>query len=185
MAYHFNNSRASVNKDEPVYLTKFICTFVLPEPLRDKYGSEILTEQIKKIGGLSNDKLPETVEQMYRYHKRRYLGSVVETNIDLEMSFEVNVDDQLIMYPYNVIKDWIKLGYDPMTGFQSLKKDYSGSLTIEIHNKVGDVLRNIYFPIVFPITAPNQWDLEYGNEAIYEMSLTMAAENPTDLIIGT
>ena len=185
MTYHFNNSRASVNKDEPVHLTKFIATFVLPPPLREKYGAELLTEQIKKVGGLTLDKLPETVEQLYRFHKRRFAGTVVETNVDLETSFEVNIDEQLVMYPYNIMKDWAKLIYDPHTGFQALKKDYTGSLTLEVHNKVGDVIRNMYFPIIFPITPPNQWDLEYANEAIYEMSITFAAENPTDLVIGT
>lgn len=184
MAYHFNNSRASVNKDEPVYLTKYITSWVLPEPLRAKYGTEIISEQLLKIGGLTADKLPEVVEQAYRFHKRRYAGSVVETNIDLEMTFEVNVDDQLVMYPYNVMKDWCKLIYDPMTGYQTVKKDYAGSLQIQVHDKLGRVLRSVYFPIIFPMTPINQWDLAYNEEAIYQMTLSFAAENQTDLIIG-
>jgi hypothetical protein len=185
MAYHFKNSRASVQKDEPVYLTKFVTTWVLPAPLQAKYGGEIINEQIKKMGGLATDKLPENVEQFYRAHKRRYAGTVVETNIDIDMTFEVNVDSNNVMYPYNIMKDWCKLIYDPQTGFQSLKKDYTGSVTIEIHDKIGNVLKNVYFPIIFPITPPNAFDLEYNNEAIYEMSLTFAGENETDLIVGT
>lgn len=185
MTYHFKNSRASVRQDEPVYLTKFITTWVLPAPLQAKYGGEVVMEQIKKVGGLSTDKLPETVEQFYRFHKRRFAGSVVETNIDLEMTFEVNVDENNVMYPYNIFKDWMRLIYDPHTGFQSLKRDYTGSLTVEIHNKVGDVLKNTYFPLIFPITPANPFELEYNNEAIYELAMTFAGENPTDLIIGT
>jgi len=181
--YHFNGSRASVNKDEPVYLTKFVTTWVLPPALRNKYGTELVTEQLKKIGGLATDKLPEAQEQMFKFHKRRYIGSIVDTNIDLEMSFEVNVDQNLTMYPYNVFHDWCKLGYDPNNGFQGLKVDYAGSVTIDIHNKIGQVFKSVFFPVIFPITPPNAFDLEYGNEAIYELSLTFAAENPTDLIV--
>ena len=184
--YHFKNSRASVRQDEPVYLTKFITTWVLPAPLQAKYGGEVILEQIKKIGGLTTDKLPaETVEQLYRFHKRRYAGTVVDTNIDLDMTFEVNVDENNVMYPYNIFKDWSRLIYDPHTGFQSLKKDYTGSATIEVHNKIVDVLKNVYFPLLFPTAAPNTFDLEYNTEAIYELALTFAGENPTDLIIGT
>lgn len=184
MTYHFNNSRASINKDEPVYLTKFITTWIMPPPLQPKYGGEVVNEQIKKVGGLDLDKLPEAIEQFYRFHKRRYAGSVIETNIDLELAFEVNVDENNIIYPYNIFKDWSRLIYDPQTGFQSLKRDYTGSLTVEVHNKVGDVLRQVYFPIIFPITNMNAWDLEYNNEAIYELGITFAGENPTDLVIG-
>lgn len=183
--YHFSGSKASVNKHEPVYLTKFEATFVLPPPLQPKYGGELLTEQIKKVGGLTTDKLPETKEQFYRFHKRRYAGSVIDTNIDLEMAFEVNVNENNVTYPYNTIKDWCRLIYDPMTGLMMLKKDYTGSLTLEIHDKIGTVLRKVYFPMIFPIDPPNSWDLEYATDNIYEMTVKFAGENPTDLIIGS
>jgi len=183
--YHFNNSRASTQKDEPVYLTKWVTTFVLPAPLQPTFGASIISEQIKKIGGLDLDKLPGAEnEQFYRFHKRRYAGSVVDTTVDLDMTFEVNVDSNLIMYPYNIFKAWSRLIYDPSTGFQTLKKDYTGSLNIDIHNKTGQVLRSVYFPMVFISKPIKGWNLEYNTEQIYEMDLSLAAENPTDLIIG-
>lgn len=181
MSYHYKNSRTSTSKDEPLYLTKFIATFVLPEALRQKYGAEILTEQIKRIGGLSTDKLPEPVEQAYRFHKRRFIGSVVETNVDIETEFEVNQDENNALYPYNIMRDWSRLGYDPNNGFQGIKRDYCGSATIEQHDKAGNVLRQYYFPIFFPITPPNQMDLEYQNEALYSLSMTFAGENYSDI----
>lgn len=183
--YHFKNSRASTKLDEPVYLTKFYTIWVLPPALRAKYGNTaVIDEQLKKIGGLNADKLPESISQAYRFHKRRFAGSVVETNIDLDMNFEVNVDENGLVYPYNMFKDWCKLIYDPNTGNQSIKKDYVGQCTIQIHDKLGKVLREVYFPIVFPIEPPNAWDLDFTNEAHYEMGMKFAAENQTDLIIG-
>ena len=183
--YHFKNSRASTKLDEPVYLTKFVTTWILPLALRGKYGATIIDEQLKKIGGLACDKLPENISQAYRFHKRRFAGSVVETNIDIDMEFEVNVDENKLMYPYNIFKDWCKLIYDPNTGNQSFKKDYVGAVTIEVHDKKGFVLRSYYFPLLFPITPPNNMDLEYENEAHYKMNITFAGENQTDLIVGT
>lgn len=183
--YHFNNSRASTNKHEPVYTTKWVSTFVLPPPLQPIYGAILLSEQIKKVGGLSLDKLPSSEnEQFYRFHKRRYAGSVVDTTIDLDMTFEVNVDENLIMYPYNILKAWSRLIYDPQTGFQTLKKDYTGSLTLEVHNKVGAVLRTMYFPMIFLSKPVKDWSLEYNTENIYECDCSFAAENAVDTIIG-
>lgn len=183
--YHFKNSRASTKLDEPVWLTKFFTTWILPDALRSKYGNvAVIDEQLKKINGLNADKLPETISQAYRFHKRRYAGSVVETNIDLDMLFEVNVDENGLVYPYNIFKDWCKLIYDPNTGNMSIKKDYVGQITIQIHTKAGKVLREVYIPIIFPIDPPNAWDLEFANEAHYELSMKFAAENQTDLIIG-
>lgn len=184
MSYHFKQSKVSNSLDEPVYLTLFRQTIVLPPPLRETFGTELVHEQIKRIGGLTFDKLPETVEQMYKTHKRRFMGVVTDTNVDIEIEYEVNVDPQGRMYPYNVMTAWSKLLYDPNTGFQSIKRDYVGSMTIEVFTKDGQVIRRSFVPIMFPITPPNEMELAHADEAIYTMSVTYAAENFTDEING-
>jgi len=181
MAYHFKDSRTSTSLDEPVYLTKFVATFILPPSLRERYGTELLTEQIKRIGGLETNKMPEAVEQMYRFHKRRFAGSVVETNVDLEMEFEANVDENLRIYPYNILEDWSKLVYDPNTGFQTIKREYAGQVIIDLHDKVGNILRKWYFKTIFPVVGLTAMELNYGEESIYVPSITYAAENFEDL----
>ena len=173
-----------MNKHEPVYLTKFVTTWILPTPLQSLYGAEVIVEQIKKIDGLDFDKIPSAVDQAYRFHKRKYAGSVVDTSVELSMDFEVNVDESNRMYPYNIFKAWGKLQYDFMTGNMSLKKDYTGSVTIEIHNKVGTVLRNIYVPVIFIAGNLNAMSLDYTSEAHYKSTVKFIAENPTDLILG-
>lgn len=180
MSYAFNQSRAFNENDEPIYLSKFILTMTLPPPLRERYGTQLITEQVKRIGGLTVEKLPETVEQAYRFNKRRYLGGVPDTNVDIEMEFEVNEDENNVMYPYNIFRDWTKIGYDINTGFQGVKRDYVGTGQVEIHNKGGALIRNIFARTLFPITPPNEMDLEYLNEAIYSLTMTFAAENVLD-----
>ena len=183
MSYPFNQSRAFNQNDEPIYLSKFILTMVLPQPLREIYGPELITEQVRRIGGLETDKLPEAVEQGYRFDKRRYLGGVPDTNVDIEMEFEVNRDASGAMYPYNIFRDWAKIGYDFNTGFQGVKEDYIGSATIQMHDKAGQVLREWFCRVIFPIVPPNAMDLEYLNEAIYTLTLTFAAEDVADTSI--
>lgn len=181
MSFHFKQSKVSLSLDEPVFLTKFQATFVLPEALRSRYGTELVTEQLIRVGGLVTDKLPDAVEQVFKFHKRRFIGSVVETNVDVEMDFEVNVNKETrAMYPYDVFRDWVKLGYDSNTGFMGLKEDYVGSCTVVLINKIGSVLREWIFPIFFPITPPNDMGLESNNEANYVLSMTFAGENQTD-----
>lgn len=184
MSYHFKNSRVNLSQDEPVYLSLWIARFVLPAPLRAKYGTELLTEQIKKVSGLSTDKLPDKVSQNYRNTTREFMGAVVDTTISINTAFEVNVDANGIMYPLNIIKDWCALIWDPQTAAQTLKRDYSGQLTLESHSKDGRVLRRYQAGTIFPTTPPAAFDFEYMNEAIYSMDIDWTVENITDLVIS-
>lgn len=183
MSYHFSNSRVNTSNDDPVFLSLFMAQFVLPPPLRAKYGTKLLVEQMTKISGFDVDKMPDTVEQTYRNSKRRFAGAVIDTNIDFDTTFEVNVDEQGVMYPLNVIKDWCALIWNNNNAAQSLKRDYVGSIVIQIHNKAGQVIRKLEAKSVWPTTAPAAFDLEYQNEAIYRLDITWAAENVTDLVI--
>lgn len=181
--YHFSSSKTSTSLDEPVFLSKFLTTFILPPALRPKYGTTMMTEQLIKMGGLAADKLPETVEQHFRSTSRRFLGGTVDTKLDVDLTFEANVSKSGIIYPYNVLREWSYLGYDPQTGFFGLKRDMVGSCIIDVHVKDGVVLRKFYFPIFFPIKPLNEFALDYVTEAIYQPTMTFAAENYTDKII--
>lgn len=181
--YHFSSSKVSTSLDEPLYKTKFLVTFVLPPALRAKFGTKMMSEQLIKMGGLTADKLPESVEQHFRYNSRRFIGSVVDTKIDVDMMFEINVNKGGIIYPYNVLREWSYLGYDPQTGFQGIKRDYVGSCTVDVHEKGGQVLRKFYFPIFFPVKPLNEIDLNYTEEGIFQLNSVFAAENYTDKII--
>ncbi len=183
MAYHFKDSKTSVSLDDPIYTTKFVATFILPPALRATYGTQLMSEQLLKVGGLNCDKMLNTTDQFFRFHKRRFAGTVTDTNIDINTDFEVNVSKGNIMYPYNVIREWCYLIYDPQTGFQGMKRDYVGSFDLAIHTKGGDILRKYYFPIFFPTKALPPMDLNYTSEGQYKMNMTWAAENFTDTVV--
>jgi hypothetical protein len=180
---HFSTSKVSTSLDEPLYKTKFLGTFILPPILRPKYGVSLMSEQLIKVGGLTTDKLPEEVTQWFRTTKRRFLGTVVDTNVDVDTTFEVNVNKSGVIYPFNILREWSYLGYDAQTGFQGLKEDYVGSFNLDILAKNGKILRKIYFPIFFPIKPLNDLELNSTEEGNYQIQMTWAGENYRDQII--
>lgn len=176
MAYNWGSGRVNASLDEPMFTTKFVTTWVLPPALRAKYGTELITQQIKKISGLDTLKIPEPVTQDFTHVKRSFVGSVVETQVDLDMDFEVNVDGSGVVYPFNIFRDWSRICYDISSGFFGLKKDYAGSLTVEQHRKDGLVLRRWYFPILFPRQPINAPELDYASEGQYVISMGFRAD---------
>lgn len=152
----------------------------MPEALRGRFGTELITEQTIEISGLNTDKMPEELVQKYKFVNRKFTGSVVDTSVDLEFVMEVNTDPKTnAMIPYDRMKAWGQLCYDFNSGFQGLKKDYTGSCTIQMHDKVGNVLKEWFVPIIWPKTAPNQFDLKSAEEGNYKLTMTMHAENIT------
>lgn len=181
-SYTFNASKTNQNKDMPLFMTKFVVTFILPEALKQKYGSEILVESINQISGLDLDKMPEPVQQMYRGISRRFGGTVADTNVDLETTFAVNVDKEGRIYPLNVIRDWCRLIYNNK-GLSLTKAEYAGSAVIEVHTVKGEIIRKVSVPIIFPNSNINAMDLNYHEDAIFELAMNWIAEDCKDVYI--
>lgn len=182
--YTYNASKTNMSKDQPLFLTKYVVTFILPPVLQAQYGTEILTEQVKKITGLNLDKMPEPVEQMYHGIKRRFGGTVADTAVDLGFDFEVNVTKEGKIYPLNVLRDWGRLIYNAQ-GVVLTKEEYSGQCVIEITNVKEEVLRRVEVPVFFPKTQIPDMDLDYSEDAIYSIEgIEFVAENASDKYVA-
>lgn len=177
--YHFSGSKTSTSLDQPLHLTKFVTTWLLPAVLRKKYGNvAVIDEQLQNVKGLDIDKLPATVEQKYMGTSRRFIGTITDTNINVDMEFECNVDKKTgEIYPYCLFRDWNKLQYDAETGLQTEKVDYAGSIVVEVHDIKGKIIRKVESKIVFPVKSPNTWELNRTSDDIYKLSLQFAFEN--------
>ena len=184
-SYHFSGSKTAMSLDEPLFLTKFLVTFILPQALQSRYGTQVLTEQCTKITGLNLDKMPDPVEQNNRGVSREFIGTIADTKVHAKMTFSVNVSKDGTPYPLNILRDWAGLCYSYNTGTQTLKRDYSGQCIIEIHAKDGTLIRAIKFPIFFPMTPPNEIDLDSTQDNIYEAELEFICENGQDLLTNT
>ena len=166
---HYTNSTAAVNKWEPVYTSLFEVTIIPPPSIS---GGPILLEHVNKITGLDTELGEEETVQKFKFAKRSFLQAVpTDTVVTLGISFSLNLNDNLQNYVYNTLRDWKRLGYNPLTGEQGLKKDYAGGKIIVTQtNRVGDIHMQRIFHDVFIIgNLPTITDLDYENGEAFAM----------------
>jgi len=170
---HYNSAKASTQKYEPIFLNQFEVTITPPASITVPAGAStnnILLEQVKKLSGFAPDINPGEVAQKYKNAKRFYAGAApMVTGFDLGISFEINLDSNNSMYAFKVLRQWSDLIYNPLTGGQGLKKDYTGQIVIRIFNKAGDVFREVTCLDVFPMTAITPLALNYTNTNVYSI----------------
>ena len=135
---HFKNSKASVNKWEFVAANLFEVT-ILPPP--GVGGGEMMLEHVKSIGGLTTELGQEAVEQTFKTAKRSHLSTVpTNTVVDLVIAFSMNLNDDNVNYIYNTLRDWKRLGYNPLTGEMGLKKDYADAkIIVTMYDRPGNI----------------------------------------------
>lgn len=136
---HYKNSKASMNRWEPVYSNLFEVT-ILPPPSIS--GGPILLEHVKTVGGLTTELGQAVTEtQTFKTAKRSFLSTApTNTVVDLEIVFTLNLNDDNQMYGYKTLRDWKRIGYNPLTGEMGLKKDYADAkIIINHYNRVGDI----------------------------------------------
>ena len=179
---HYRNSRAGMRNDEPVYLNLFEVSIVPPAGLG---STELLIEGIKKVDGLEVDKLPGLVEQKFKFASRRYASSKPEsTVVDLNIEFEVNINEANSMVNYKTLRQWSNLVYDPLTGRMGIKREYAGGpMVVSVHTKDGSIVRQYTFPVVWPSTPLPAMPLDYDSEEIWTVNMTFAADFWNDAIV--
>lgn len=184
---HYKSSKAAMKNYEPAYLNMFEVTLIPPhgiDPGVGQNGQNLLLEQVKKLAGLELDKNPGTVEQFYKFAKRRYAGAKPETTtMDITIDFEINLNDANSMYTFKTLRAWSDLVYNPVTGAMGLKNAYAGSGLITIFNRQGDIYRRVRLPVMWPISPINAMELDYQSTEVYVLSLTFAADYWEDVFI--
>lgn len=162
---HFLNSKAATKYYEPMYQNFFEVT-ILPPPTIS--GGELLLEHVNSISGLAMDKQGSVVEQKYKWATRSYASGVPEaTTVDLSLNFSLNLNDANELYVYKTIRDWYRIVWNPLTGAQSLKKDYVGTIIVTNFNRPGDIFWQRTFQSCIPSGEIPALDLDYsGGEII-------------------
>jgi len=165
---HYRNSKASMNKFEPVYLSQFEIQITPPPAVADW---TLVMENVKKVAGVQTNALPGVVEQKYKSAKRSYAGGMVDaTTNDVSLDFEVNLNDSNSMYVYKALRKWCDLIYDPLTGRMGLKKDYTGGpMIINYFNKNGDIFRQVKYPVCFPTSQLPEIAVDFASNDIYSI----------------
>ena len=162
MLPHYRNSRAGVNKYEPVYANLYEVT-VLPPP--GISGGELLIEHVNTISGLETEKGSDVVEQEFKHSQRSYAsGRPTATTVDFTINFSLNLNDDNEMYVYKTFRDWNRLINNPLTGEQGLKKDYSDAkVIVTMFNRAGDIHWQRTFHDTFIVGNIPALDLDYSS----------------------
>jgi len=165
---HYQNSKSSMSKYEPVFLNQFEVSITPPAGIA---GGDILLEHVVSVGGLEVDKVPEdSVVQKYKFAKRNYAGAKPSTTgIELSMDFTINLNDANSMYVFKTLRQWTDLIYNPLTGAMGVKNDYVGSIVISVFNKRGDVFKRIVCKDCFPIKPISAMNLNYTAEEVWKI----------------
>lgn len=176
---HYRNSKAGVNKYEAVHANLFEVT-ILPPP--GVAGGEILLEHVRSIGGLNTEKGSEVVEQEYKHSQRSYLnGRPTSTTVDLTINFSLNLNGNNEMYVYKTLRDWKRLGDNPLTGEQGLKVDYSDAkIIVTMFNRAGDIHWQRTFHDVFIVGDLPELALDYSSGDPLEMEVAFRSDYWTE-----
>jgi len=166
---HYRNSKAAMQKFEPVYLSQFEILLTPPPAVT---GWTLVMENVTKVSGVDTNKVPAPVIQKYKSATRSFSGGVVDdTTMNVVIDFEVNLDDSNSMYVYKALRKWCDLIYDPLNGRMGLKKDYAGGpLIINYFNKQGDIFRQVKAPVVFPTTPLTAIESDFASNDIYRIT---------------
>jgi hypothetical protein len=185
---HYINSPISMNKFEPLYMNLFDVAITLPQAIAGN-DAKLLVEEITKVDGLDVDKVPPAgITQVYKGAQRRFANAITDqTTIDIAIEFQVNLDDSNSAFCYKTLRAWCDLVWDPLTGAMMLKKDYTGGpMVVSVHNRRGDVYRQITAPVIWPTTNINAMALDYiggGSTAFIISGMTFASDYWEDVSV--
>ena len=182
MLPHIKNSKAGVNKQDPVYQNMFEVYFTIPAALQAQFGNDVavLTEQVQSVEGLGTlDKGPDVTTQKFMGTTRTYLNSKMDTTShELTVKIALNLRDGTDNYIYKLLKAWNNLGYNHDTGETTLKVGYTADwFKVVIANRAGDIYREILYKDIMMsggFEAYNQ--LDYGNNDLVEASVKFVSD---------
>lgn len=194
---HFKNHTAGPGRYEPIYLNQFEVIITPPPAISTKIGfnNNLTLEHVNKVGPLpelSGNAGGTLQVQKYKFAERAYSASKPQTTLSkFTIEFSLNLNDDNDNYIYNAFRAWADLIFNPMTGAQGLKRDYSGTSTnpaivqVTMFNKAGLIFREFVFNPVFLDSAKfNEWQLNYSEEGIATMTVPFVSDRYVETRIG-
>jgi hypothetical protein len=135
MLSHVQNSEAGKNQYEAHVDSLFKVTFIPPSGVAN---SAILTEQCRKATGWKYPN-PEHTTQKFMQASRAQTSTEVDNIQEIDTAFELNLNNALQNYVYDIITAWMNKRFNPATGERGMKKDYTGKIVIESFAANGDI----------------------------------------------
>ena len=175
---HFRTSRVSMERYEPVYLNLFTVEIELPSKLAvSEADRNLFLEGIKSVKGLQTDSIPAAIQQQYKFADRSFAASgpdktYIDVSFDMEVNLKGSAAGQPSMYAVKILRAWCDLIYDPLTGRQGLKVDYTApSMTITLHDKANNPFWQWTLYNVFPTKGIQVPDFDYNQKTeVYKIN---------------
>ena len=182
MLPHITNSQAGINRQDPVYKSKFEVYFTIPAALQNQFQQDVavLTEQVQKISGLGTlDRGVEKGEQKFMGTTRTYLNATKDsTSHELTVELALNFRNRTDNFIYRLFKAWNDLTYNEANGETSLKQEYVADyLRVFVGNRAGDVWRDITYKDVILFGGIEGFDeLDYSSTDIQTLTVKFATD---------
>lgn len=181
---HYSQISSHNEKWEPVWTSLFEITFGLPESLNRT------TEEVKlMLENASSINLPLTpdigiVMQRFKYSTRAFVALPTQTHVqDIAIKFSLNQNDRNGVFVWNILKAWYDLGWNQATGEAHTKVDLCGSLSVNVHDKKGRVIRRVTYRNV-QLYSLDGWELSWEDSTkILEVGAKFVADYYEDLYL--
>lgn len=177
MLPHFTKiTPTATDNHEPLYQNLFEVTFTFPKILGlTEDDSRIMMLNAKNINLDVTPNL-EPVSQKFKYSTRLYLTTPKSTSIDnLEINFNINVDDNFSMRTWNYMKKWYDLAWNSQTGELHYKKDMIGEVVAHIHDREGVVIRRTEFKNC-QLKSIDSMNFDWGEDGIISGKASFASD---------
>lgn len=184
---HIKNSKAGINRQEPLFKNLFEVYFSIPAALNDVVGVEdvaVLTEQVKSIDGLDSlTKTPATVDQTFMGTKRTYIGaSIDDTSHEVKITLQLNMRNGTDNYIFKLFKNWNSLAYNMSTGTRTVKEDHVADfLRCVAFNRKGDIYKDITYHDVQLTGLTGISSFDYTATDIFELEVTFKSDWADDI----
>ena len=155
--------------DEVVYLNLFEVTFVLPTILQAQGRDPLLLlENATKIDLTKmTDFSVGDATQRFKYSTRKFLTTPNETSGEIQIPFQVNVNQAGSMEVWNTLKAWYDLVFNSQNGALHYKSDIIGTIIVNQHDKKGVVLRRVTFQNC-QLKSLTGYDMDWSSNTIVE-----------------
>lgn len=164
---HFTNISSHNEIHEPVYQNLFEVHFILPLILQAENRDPVmLMENCKKVSlpltpGIGNS------NQKYKFSDREYLLTPDKTSMEVNLEFNINMDDNQAVFVWNTLKAWYDLVWNSQTGETCYKKDIIGTIIVLAHDKKGKLYRRVTYQNC-QIKELGGFDYDWGSTSIID-----------------
>ena len=179
---HIMNTRAGIDRQDPMHSAIFEVYFQLPLALKSIFGSEdehTITEQVTDVDGL--DQLQKVVgagSQKFFGVDVSFLNPAMEqTYCEFTVNFNLNIRNHTDAWLLKIFKAWGNLGYNLQDGTRTLMPDYvSNSVRIAEANRNGEIWRSYVFRKVMVVNVTGLPSLNYTENEPRKLSVTFRAD---------